>query len=120
MCVYPNALQKKDFDQWFLDRFGPPAPSFCKTSFGDAVQRGLNEGMLVMAWFHEADGPATERFCREVLQNELVLGLLQDTFLLWAGDVCRFEPSQIARLMGLTKFPSLVLLQPLANGFDTN
>ena len=47
-----------------LDRFGlialrtnPDTGSTrpVETSFGDAVQRGLNEGMLVMAWFHEAE-----------------------------------------------------------------
>ncbi|CAJ1402129.1 unnamed protein product [Effrenium voratum] len=43
---------------------------------------------------------------------------MQESFLLWAGDVGRFEPSQVARLLGLQKFPALVVLQPVTNGFQ--
>lgn len=46
--------------------------------------------------------------------------VLQEDFLLWAGDMGRFEPSQVARLLGLQHFPALVLLQPLANDWHAN
>eukprot|EP00913_Durusdinium_trenchii_P023273 g21851.t1 len=53
-------------------------------------------------WFQDRYGPPTPVFVKEDL-------------LLWAGDVSRFEPSQVARLLGLQRFPALVLLQPVAN-----
>lgn len=113
-------VASEDFQQWFQDRYGPPTPRFCKVPFGDAVQEALAERKLLMAWFHQEENAATQKLCREVLQNEQVLTNLQEDFLLWAGDTSRFEPSQVARLLGLQQFPSLVLLQPVANDFHAN
>lgn len=113
-------VASEDFQQWFQDRYGPPTPRFCKVPFGDAVQEALGERKLLMAWFHQEENTATQKLCREVLQNEQVLTNLQEDFLLWAGDTSRFEPSQVARLLGLQQFPSLVLLQPVANDFHAN
>ncbi|CAJ1359218.1 unnamed protein product [Effrenium voratum] len=103
-------VSSEDFEQWFLDRYGQPTPRFCKCTFGDTVQRALSERKLVLAWFHQEENAATEKFCRP--------GAERESFLLWAGDVGRFEPSQVARLLGLQKFPALVVLQPVTNGFQ--
>ena len=113
-------VASEDFQQWFQDRYGQPTPTFCKVTFGDAVQAALAERKLLMAWFHQEENAATEQLCREVLQNDLVVASLEEDFLLWAGDIARFEPSQVARLLGLQHFPALVLLQPLANDWHAN
>ncbi|CAK9026994.1 unnamed protein product [Durusdinium trenchii] len=108
-------VASEDFEQWFQDRYGPPTPVFVKVTFGDAVQEALGQRRLLMAWFHQEDNAASQKFCREVLQTRWVLDRLEEDLLLWAGDVSRFEPSQVARLLGLQRFPALVLLQPVAN-----
>lgn len=119
-CQAVLGVASEDFQQWFQDRFGSPTPHFCQTTFGDAVQEALAQRKLLMAWFHQEDNAATQKLCKEVLQNEVVLTALQEDFMLWAGDISRFEPFQVARLLGLQQFPSLVLLQPVANDFHAN
>eukprot|EP00930_Biecheleria_cincta_P070550 TRINITY_DN58190_c0_g1_i1.p1 TRINITY_DN58190_c0_g1~~TRINITY_DN58190_c0_g1_i1.p1 ORF type:complete len:387 (+),score=99.41 TRINITY_DN58190_c0_g1_i1:26-1186(+) len=112
-------VASEDFEHWFKERYGHPTPSFCQVSFGEAVHVALSERRLLLAWFHQEEDAATESLCMEVLQNEAVLDSLREGYTLWAGDVCRFEPCQIARLLGIEKFPALVIMLPQRNGFST-
>lgn len=111
-------VASEDFESFFSCRYGTPAPPFSKDCFGDAVKIALTEGRLLLVWFHSEDGPATDSFCRQVLQNGLVMDMIRQNYILWAGDVSRFEPGQIARLLGATTFPTVAVLQPLRHGFD--
>lgn len=112
-------VSSEDFEYWFSSRFKDPVPQFSKTSFGDAVKSALQQRRLLLVWLHQEDGRATEELARNVFQNPLVLRLVRRSFVLWAGDVNRFEPCQIARLLGASAFPSVVICEPLRHGFDT-
>eukprot|EP00929_Paragymnodinium_shiwhaense_P096364 TRINITY_DN5793_c0_g1_i1.p1 TRINITY_DN5793_c0_g1~~TRINITY_DN5793_c0_g1_i1.p1 ORF type:complete len:526 (+),score=150.92 TRINITY_DN5793_c0_g1_i1:117-1580(+) len=107
-----------DFDDWFETRFGRPVPQFSKEAYHDAVKTALDDKKLIVIWFFQDEGAATESLCKEVLQSPLVLRLMRRSFVLWAGDVSRFEPAQMARLLNVAVFPSLVVLQPLRSGFE--
>jgi len=111
-------IAPEEFENWFVCRYGTPSPAWSKECFGDAARRSLAEGKLLLIWFHQAENAATESLCRQVLQNDMVLELAQENYVCWAGDVNRFEPGQIARLLGATVFPTVVVLQPLRHGFD--
>lgn len=111
-------VASEDFDCWFATRYGAPTPPFSKESFGDTVKGCLAEGKLLLVWLHQDESPATEVLCRDVLQNPIIFRNFRKSFRIWAGDVCRFEPGQIARLVGATLFPTLCVLQPLRNGYD--
>mmetsp|Transcript_27219 Transcript_27219/g.49233 ORF Transcript_27219/g.49233 Transcript_27219/m.49233 type:complete len:451 (+) Transcript_27219:71-1423(+) len=112
-------VASEDFETWFSDRFGDPVPKFSKASFGDTVQETLAKNRLLLAWFHQDDSHA-EALCREIFQSDVVLDALEEGYDLWAGDVCRFEPLQISKLLGVVKFPALVILLPRRSGYDTN
>lgn len=111
-------VASEDFDAWFASRYGSPAPVFLKDSFGEAVRAALAEERLLLIWFHQEESPATESLCRRVFQNELVLSMISKTYVLWAGDVARFEPGQLSRLLAITRYPALVVCQPLRHNFD--
>lgn len=111
-------IASEDFDAWFASRYGAPTPVFLKDSFGEAVRAALAEEKLLLIWFHQEESPATESLCRRVFQNELVLSVLSKTYVLWAGDVARFEPGQLSRLLAITRYPALVVCQPLRHNFD--
>jgi len=112
-------IATEDFEAWFSDRFGDPKPTFSKVTFGDAVQEALVKNRLLLAWFHQDESSATQQLCREVFQSDVVLDALTDGYDLWVGDVCRFEPLQISKLLGVVKFPALVILLPQRSAFDT-
>eukprot|EP00406_Dinophysis_acuminata_P076302 CAMPEP_0179258026 /NCGR_PEP_ID=MMETSP0797-20121207/25101_1 /TAXON_ID=47934 /ORGANISM="Dinophysis acuminata, Strain DAEP01" /LENGTH=334 /DNA_ID=CAMNT_0020966041 /DNA_START=68 /DNA_END=1069 /DNA_ORIENTATION=- len=111
-------IASEDFDDWFLQRFGTPKPTFCQTHFGDTIRQALEEKRLVLLFFYGKEDVATQTLCREVLQNPLILRTLRQSYSVWGADVCRFEPAQLARLLGVNIFPGLCVLQPLPNGFD--
>lgn len=111
-------VASEDFDCWFATRYGAPTPPFSKESFGDTVKSCLAESKLLLVWLHQDESPATEVLCRDILQNPMIFRNFRTSFKIWAGDVCRFEPGQIARLVGATIFPTLCVLQPLRNGYD--
>jgi len=111
-------VSSEEFESFFFSRYGGPAPPFSKDCFGDAVKNTLTQGRLMLVWFHSEDGPATDSFCRQVLQNGMVLDMIRQSYVLWAGDVSRFEPGQIARLLGATIFPTVAVLEPLRHGYD--
>lgn len=111
-------VASEDFGAWFAARFGEPTPPFCSATLGDANKQALQDGRVLVLWFHREEPTVTDRFCRDVLQNDIVLGLLRRSFTFWAGDVSRFEPSQVAKLLGCTAFPTLVVALPLRSGFD--
>jgi len=108
----------EDFEAWFGARYGLPAPTFSKLCFGETVKSALDEGRLLLLWFHQDESTATEKLCKEILQNISVLRVIRRSYTLWAGDTCRFEPGQIAKLLTVTVFPTLVICQPLQHGFD--
>jgi len=111
-------IAPQDFEAWFSARYGDPTPPMSKDCFGDANKQALQGGRLLLIWFHQDESNATDKLCREVLQNSLVCDHLSRSYILWAGDVCRFEPGQIARLLNVTTFPTLVVCQPLRSGFE--
>jgi len=112
-------IAPQDFEAWFSARFGDPTPAMSKDCFGDATKQALQQGRLLLLWFHQDESNATEKLCREVLQNSLVLDMLNRSYIVWGADVCRFEPGQIARLLNVTVFPTLVVCQPVRSGFDS-
>lgn len=112
-------ISSEEFEAWFLGRYGSPAPPFCKLCFGEACKEALEGNRLVLLWLHQDESPATDALCKMVLQSETVLPLLCDSYVFWAGDVCRFEPGQIARLLDVSNYPALVVCQPLRSGYDS-
>lgn len=117
---YLWGIAPEEFQHWFVDRYGQPSPVFMKDSWGDSVQQALAMQRLLLVWFHQAEDDATSHLCRNVLQSPVVLEAIERSFVLWGGDVNRFEPSQIARLIGVTTFPSLVVVLPVRDAFNVN
>lgn len=111
-------VASEDFEGWFRERYGSPTPTFCKDSYGDAAKEALISKRFLLVWFFQEENTATEMLCRSVLQNRLLLRMLRRDLVLWAGDINRFEPGQIARLLGVTNFPGLVVFEPVRNPFD--
>mmetsp|Transcript_33048 Transcript_33048/g.71916 ORF Transcript_33048/g.71916 Transcript_33048/m.71916 type:complete len:477 (+) Transcript_33048:44-1474(+) len=111
-------IASEDFDSWFEERYGLPMPTFCKENFGEAVKTALTQKRLLLLWLHQEEGEATEALCRQVLQNELALNILEESYVVWAGDVGRFEPGQISRQLSATIFPTVIVCQPLAHTYD--
>eukprot|EP00408_Alexandrium_pacificum_P004663 CAMPEP_0171230432 /NCGR_PEP_ID=MMETSP0790-20130122/39395_1 /TAXON_ID=2925 /ORGANISM="Alexandrium catenella, Strain OF101" /LENGTH=354 /DNA_ID=CAMNT_0011696647 /DNA_START=21 /DNA_END=1082 /DNA_ORIENTATION=- len=113
-------VASEDFEYWFAGRYGEPMPAFSKVCFGDAVKAALQDHRLLLLWFHQDESEATQILCRDILQNELVLQMISRSYSLWAGDVGRFEPGQIARQLSIAAFPALVVCQPLRSAFDAD
>lgn len=111
-------IASEDFESWFQERYGLPVPRFCSASYGDAIKEALTGKKFALIWLFQEESVATEHFCRSFLQNRQLLQMLRHSFVLWAGDVNRFEPAQIARLLGIASFPALVAVEPLRNAFD--
>eukprot|EP00747_Dinoflagellata_sp_TGD_P190147 gnl/TRDRNA2_/TRDRNA2_51381_c0_seq2.p1 gnl/TRDRNA2_/TRDRNA2_51381_c0~~gnl/TRDRNA2_/TRDRNA2_51381_c0_seq2.p1 ORF type:complete len:479 (+),score=120.93 gnl/TRDRNA2_/TRDRNA2_51381_c0_seq2:73-1509(+) len=111
-------VASEDFEEWFISRFGHPAPVFSQDTFSECVKATLAQERLLILWLHQDEGEATYQLAQDVFQNEMILDVVDRSYVVWGGDVSRFEPAQIARLLGVTVFPALCLLQPLRNGFD--
>lgn len=111
-------IAPEDFEGWFASRYGEPTPAISKCSFGESCEQAVAEGKLVLIWLHQEESAATEKLCKDVFQSEAFLELLGTAFLLWAGDVSRFEPGQVARILDCSSFPALIVAQPLRSGFD--
>lgn len=111
-------IPTEDFETWFDGRFGSPTPSFSKLCFGEVVKEALDGNRLLVIWLYQEDNQATDALCKEVLQNDTVLSILRESYILWAGDTCRFEPGHIARLLEVPVFPALVVCQPLRSSYD--
>eukprot|EP00927_Polykrikos_kofoidii_P048751 TRINITY_DN42966_c0_g1_i1.p1 TRINITY_DN42966_c0_g1~~TRINITY_DN42966_c0_g1_i1.p1 ORF type:complete len:495 (+),score=88.37 TRINITY_DN42966_c0_g1_i1:57-1487(+) len=118
LIQYVLGVASEDFDKWFACRFGLPQPRFSNECFHDAVRTALASNQLLLLWFHKEEGAATDSLCRNILQNRTVLRMLRRSVLLWAGDVARFEPSEVAGLMNIDVFPSLAICKPLRTGFE--
>lgn len=111
-------VASEDFEDWFASRYGAPTPSFSTEPYGDSVTSALAQGRLLLIWFHQDESVATQKLCTEVFQSTYVTPLLAESYTVWAGDVCRFEPWQIARLLSVATFPTVVACQPLQHGYD--
>mmetsp|Transcript_57683 Transcript_57683/g.122726 ORF Transcript_57683/g.122726 Transcript_57683/m.122726 type:complete len:500 (-) Transcript_57683:38-1537(-) len=106
-------VASEDFQDWFESRYGQPVPPFAKESFGDASKSAMESGKLLLLWFHQEDTPASEALCRKILQNEMMVEIMSRSFLMWGGDVCRYEAGTLARLLDITVFPTLIIGQPM-------
>mmetsp|Transcript_7243 Transcript_7243/g.16272 ORF Transcript_7243/g.16272 Transcript_7243/m.16272 type:complete len:493 (+) Transcript_7243:31-1509(+) len=111
-------VASEDFSDWFACRFGAPVPAFSTECFGEVIKGARDEGRLVLLWLHQEEGPATDDLCRNIFQKSLVVRLIRRSYVVWAGDVSRFEPGQIARLLGVETYPALVVCEPLRSGFE--
>jgi hypothetical protein len=111
-------ISSEEFENWFTTRYGTPCPAWSKDSFGDTVTGALSSNRLLLLWFHQDENDASENLCRQVFQNTMVIEMVKQSYVCWAGDVNRFEPGQIARLLGANTFPTVVVLQPLRHGYD--
>lgn len=111
-----TGVASEEFDDYFEANFGRPTPPISNLGYAETVRCCDAERKLILLWFHRGGAKFADELCTTVLQNEQVLDCLWEHYVVFGADVDRFEPSQIATLVGVYAFPALVILQPASRG----
>lgn len=56
---------------------------------------------LLFVYLHCDTASQTDNFCREVLTNDLNLSLLEQNYVVWAGDITHRVVYDLARTLGV-------------------
>jgi len=113
-----TGIASEDFDDYFESEYGKPKPPLSNLGYAETLQAALKERRLVVLWLHDSGSDLSDEMCIRVLQDHRILDVLWRSYIVLGADICRFEPSQLAHMLQIQKFPALVLLQPKRSGFD--
>jgi hypothetical protein len=104
-------VASEDFGDFF-DRKELAHPCFFEGAFAEASNEARRRGCPLAVWLQ-----ASERDDgMSLLADEGVRAVLEE-FVVWGGDLGRFEPFQVARLLQVTA-PALVVVTPSAGRAD--
>jgi len=87
-------------------------PQFFEGTFAQALQAARQQVKLLVVYLHSDNSRYAQSFCSEVLGNEFVRTMLDDSFLVWGGDVARMEPHRVAQFIRARQYPFLGVLLP--------
>lgn len=87
-------------------------PQFFEGSFAQALQAARQQVKLLVVYLHSDNSRYAQSFCSEVLSNEFVRTMLDDSFLVWGGDVARMESHRVAQFIRARQYPFLGVLLP--------
>eukprot|EP01119_Soliformovum_irregulare_P018538 TRINITY_DN5708_c0_g1_i3.p1 TRINITY_DN5708_c0_g1~~TRINITY_DN5708_c0_g1_i3.p1 ORF type:complete len:388 (-),score=89.46 TRINITY_DN5708_c0_g1_i3:398-1504(-) len=91
MMLQAKPYNSRQFRDHFEHRFGTVHPTFIQTSFNQAIDKARSEIKFLIAFVHDAQNPAMEKFCRESLCAEFVTTFINEHFIFWAGDITDSE-----------------------------
>jgi len=66
----------------------------------------------LVVYLHSDNSRYAQNFCSEVLGNEFVRTMLNESFLVWGGDVARMESHRVAQFIRARQYPFLGVLLP--------
>lgn len=87
-------------------------PDFYEGGFSQALQTAQRELKLLVIYLHSENARHTRGFCTEVLSNDFVRAILDENFVLWAGDVARMESHRVAMMVHARQYPCFCVLLP--------
>lgn len=87
-------------------------PNFFEGSFSQALQTAQRELKLLVIYLHSEHARHTQGFCTEVLSNEFIRTMLNESFILWGGDVARMESHRVAMMIHARQYPCFCVLLP--------
>eukprot|EP00747_Dinoflagellata_sp_TGD_P165079 gnl/TRDRNA2_/TRDRNA2_185899_c0_seq1.p1 gnl/TRDRNA2_/TRDRNA2_185899_c0~~gnl/TRDRNA2_/TRDRNA2_185899_c0_seq1.p1 ORF type:complete len:500 (-),score=118.63 gnl/TRDRNA2_/TRDRNA2_185899_c0_seq1:150-1541(-) len=92
--------------------YGVELPRFFDGPFSQALSTARQQVKLLVIYLHSENARATQGFVTRVLGNEFVRTMLDDSFLLWGGDVARMESHNLAQMIHTRQYPCFCVLLP--------
>lgn len=94
--------------------YGPQLvlPQFHEGSFATAISAARRDMKLLVVFLHSEHSRFAQRFCTDVLGNDLIRTQLDENFIVWGGDIARLEAHQVAQSIRVRQFPSFSVLLP--------
>ena len=87
------------------------SPSFEVCSYYEALGRARQRGRFLMCFLHSASRRECRSFCSSVLSSREVASFLNDTFVVWGGEVTESRDAyRLARSLGVTRYPAIAVL----------
>lgn len=86
--------------------------NFFEGGFNQALQTAQRELKLLVVYLHSEHARHTQGFCTEVLSNDFVTTMLNESFVLWGGDVARMESHRVAMMIHARSYPCFCVLLP--------
>jgi len=87
-------------------------PGFFEGPFAQAVTAARRDLKLLVIYLHSEHARYTQGFVTEVLANEFVRSMLDESFLLWGGDVARMESHNVSMMIHARQYPCFCVLLP--------
>lgn len=91
-------------------------PHFFEGSFREAMQAAHRDSKLLAVYLHSDGSLHAMNFCTQVLNNQLIRTMLDDSFLLWGGDIAWMESLQVAQMIQAHQYPYFSVLLPIDSG----
>eukprot|EP00004_Rigifila_ramosa_P023467 TRINITY_DN6587_c0_g1_i1.p1 TRINITY_DN6587_c0_g1~~TRINITY_DN6587_c0_g1_i1.p1 ORF type:complete len:476 (-),score=118.02 TRINITY_DN6587_c0_g1_i1:14-1324(-) len=110
MALLDTAIFGDAFTAAFEDLYGPLHPRFVNCPLPEALQQARREVKYTMVYLHSSAHDNTPAFCGGVLACEPVVELLNESFLVWAGDIEHCDAEGLATLLGVTDSPFVAVL----------
>ncbi|CAF3630180.1 unnamed protein product [Rotaria sordida] len=98
-----------DYCTYFDNQYGPNHPPFYRGKLSQALLDAQREVRLVFIYLHEKNSPLCDRFCREVLCEE-VLRTTIGSNLLWSASSDTQEGVQASRSLRAYSFPCFCIV----------
>mmetsp|Transcript_134344 Transcript_134344/g.388881 ORF Transcript_134344/g.388881 Transcript_134344/m.388881 type:complete len:472 (+) Transcript_134344:81-1496(+) len=87
-------------------------PRFYEGSFGEALSKARNDLKLLVMFVHSAGAPHSRSFCTNILGNSRLRAMLDDSFIVWGGDVSSVQVRSITGFADTIEHPSLSVFLP--------
>uniref|UniRef100_A0A7S0ZX47 UBX domain-containing protein n=1 Tax=Noctiluca scintillans TaxID=2966 RepID=A0A7S0ZX47_NOCSC len=92
--------------------YGQVPPQFSEGTFQEAVAAATRRNRLLVVYLHSGYSEHTESFVTQVLCHELVRTMLEENFVVWAGDISNFETHEVSEVIHAQQYPCLCILLP--------
>jgi hypothetical protein len=100
----------REFAQQFESEYGSIHPTFFQGCFLDALNYAKQQFKFVLVYLHADSHYLTPDFCRDVLTNEQVVGLINENFIFWACSVNSAEGRHLQTSFRATEFPFVAVV----------
>lgn len=87
-------------------------PQFFEGSFSQALQAARRDLKLLVVYLHSENARYTQAFCTTVLNHALIRSMLDESFVLWGGDIARMESHQVSQMIRARSYPCFCVLLP--------
>lgn len=101
-----------DFKTRYERQYGTTHPAFYDGNYSSSVVNAKDNIKMLCVYFHCETAAETDNFCKNVLNSDLVMSILRENYVTWAGDITHRAIYDLARTFNVRSYPFMAVVLP--------